>query len=233
MRANRFVIFRSALVLVLSAAVAGPMPAKAGFQLVLSPNALGANDAVNWSGFDVNNPTIVSMNGINVSVQGGGTNTTLSLSTLSGSPAIADLGGENYGTFGPYSSASIILTFSQPVAAAGGLMEALEEGSITAGLPFQITAFDSNGNSQAFDYTSGVSGYGFFGIVSDTGNLSKLIINAYTYNADTLLEVGSLDLQDSPPVSSVAAPSSFALASLGVLVLLGCRCWRRCWLAMV
>ncbi len=103
-------------------------------------------------------------------------------------------------------------------------MEGLEEGNITAGLGISITAFDTSGNSQGFT----VSSFGFAGIVSNTDNLSKLIINTYTYNANTLLEVGSLDLQDSPQVSSVPAPSSFTLASLGAVCLLGCRCWRRC-----
>lgn len=226
MRASRFVIFQFALAFVVVAAVAGPRQVKAGFQLVLSSSALGANDAVSWSGFDVSNPTIASTNGINVSVGGGGAGSTLSLSTLSGSPALEDYGTEFYGSFGPSSAATISLTFSQPVAAAGALMEALEEGGITARIPFQITAFDTAGNSQAFDYTSGVSGYGFFGIVSDTGNLSKLVINAYAYNANTLLEVGALDLRDSPPVSSVPAPSGFTLASLSAVILLSCRRWR-------
>jgi hypothetical protein len=228
MRASRFVFFRSALVLVVAAALAGPTRAKADFQLVTSLNALGANDAASWSGFDVNNPTIVSTNGINVSVQNGVVDPNLSLTTLSGSPAIAEFGGETFGTFGPSSSASINLTFSQPVTAAGALMEAFEEnGSFALGIGFQITAFDSIGNSQSFQVGGNGGSPEFVGIVSDTGNLTSLIISAFAFNANTLVEVGSLGLQDTPSLPSVPAPSGFTVASVGVLGLLGWSCWCR------
>jgi hypothetical protein len=226
MRPSRFVSYRAVLAVVLVSSLAGATPVKAGFVLVTDPNSLGENDSASWSGFDVNNPTVFTTNGIHVRVQSGGINSTLSVSTLSGHPAIEDFGNEFYGTFGPSSEATITLTFSQPVAAAGALMEALEEGNIVGNDPFQIQAFDPNGNSQSF--TGGVGGPEFVGIVSDTDNLSKLIINAYAYNANTLLEVGPLELQDSPQVSSVPEPSGLTLASLGMLGLLGCCYWRRC-----
>lgn len=226
MRASRFAIFRAVLVFVLFAALAGSTPAKAGFMLVTDSNSLGANDSASWNGFDVHNPTIISANGIDVRIQVGGTNNTLSQTTLSGSPAIADFGGENYGTSGPSSSAGIILTFGRPVAAVGALMKAEEEGNISAPLPFQVTAFDSNGNSQSF--LIGIYASEYVGIISDAGDLSKLTVSAYTYNANTLLEVASLDLHDAPQASSVPAPSGLTLAGLGTLGLFGCRCWRRC-----
>jgi hypothetical protein len=229
MRASRSIFFRSALVLVVAAALAGPTPAKAGFQLVLSPNSLGANDAASWSGFDANNPTIVSTNGINIKAQGSGTGySTFGPTTLSGYPAIEASGGEVYGEYTTESAASITFTFSQPVAAAGAFMEAFAE--ITGyedSWPFQVTAEDSNGNFQSFSLSYSGAPLSFVGIVSDTGNLSRLEISTYGYQTNVQVDVGPLELLDSPPVSGVPAPSSFTLASLGAVVLLGCRSWRR------
>jgi len=106
-------------------------------------------------------------------------------------------------------------------------MEAWEEsGSFAFGTGFQITAFDSSGFSQSFLIGSSAGNPQYVGIVSNTSNLTQLTISAYSYNAATLVEVGSLDLQDTPLVSSGPAPSGFTLASVGVLGLLGWNCWR-------
>lgn len=166
MRANRFVNHRVVLVLVLAAALAGPTPARAGFILVTDPNSLGANDSASWSGFTVNNPTVVSTNGTNVGA--GNVTGTLSLGTLLGSPAL-EVNGANAFNGGAYtSSASMTLTFNHPVFAVGSQMTALSTlgGSLEIFGNFTITAFDSNGNSQTFsDFLNGTE---FVGITSNT-----------------------------------------------------------------
>jgi hypothetical protein len=234
MRASRFFNYRAVFVLVVVAALAWPTPGRAGFILVTDPNSLGANDSASWSGFDVNNPTVDSTNGIKVQAGGIGSGfPTFGPTTLSGSPAIEEIGTTSPNTFGTSSNASISLTFSQPVTAAGGLMQAFEIGGGNQfGEGFQITAFDSNGSSQGFLITTNTNNPQFVGIVSATSNLSRLTISAFNFNISTLVEVGSLELQDAP-VSSVPEPSSFTLASVGVLGFLGWGYWRRRLLAIV
>ncbi len=84
-------------------------------------------------------------------------------------------------------------------------MEALTEGNIIGDDPFQITAFDSSGNALGSWQLPATGSGEFVGIVSDTSNISRLNVSAISYNASTLLEVGPLELQDSPSVASVPA----------------------------
>lgn len=230
MRASRFVNYRVVFVLVLIAVLSRATPVRAGFMLVTDSNSLGANDSASWSGFDVNNPTIVSTNGIKISVQQGGyPGSSFFATTLSGNPAILDQGGaiELNNAFSSQSQAIMTLNFSQPVTAAGALMDSFADSGIgPVGLGFQLAATDSNGNRQFFTIPKGS---GFVGIVSDTGNLTSLsLVSNIALASGANLVVGPVELQDSPLVSSAPAPSGLTLTCLGALGLLGCRCWRRC-----
>ncbi len=240
MRAKSLVNYRAVLVLVLAAALARAAPARAGFTLVTASTlsdlqtALQANDSASWSGFDVNNPTVVSTNGVNVQAQGfPGNGGFFGPTTLSGYPAIVDSGGLVPNEFGGYSfgDSRIDLTFSEPVTAAGGLMEAFISRAGAPGIwdrsGFFLSAVDSNGNFLQ-SFTLNGSSPPFVGIVSDAGNFSRLVIDFGSgWPYPTQVDVGPLELQDSPLVSGVPAPSGLTLASLGALSLLGCCCWCR------
>ncbi len=238
MRTNRLVYYRAVLVLVLVAALSEATPARAEFMFFdpATPTTIpgpALNDSVNWSGFDVNNPSVVSTNGITVTVQAqGGPNFTFGPTTSSGSTyLVATASGSSTV---PSSLAEITLDFSQPVSkvffhlsAADSSIAGLGAGGAYDG----ITVYDAIGDSQTFG-TGVIDNDTFMAIVSDTANISKLTFDDYgTFPQSAYEAIGNLELSDSPSGSSVPAPSGLFLASHGALVLLGYGCWRRCRLA--
>jgi hypothetical protein len=237
MNTCRHVLFRAGFVLVLAAALAAPTRATAGFVFVTSEPTLSANDSVDWGslgslttpnfqvtsagGTQVNGlipPSYYNINNIFHAI-------TSSLTQLNGSPAIQIVGEATFGLGGVGTAVSITFTFSEPVFAAGANVN-FNDGGFLSGSRYVI-ATDTTGTAQTFNNIS--LAQGFFGVTSDTANLSSLEFVDVGFSngsvADAGLTIGKLEL-DSPTASAVPEPGGVTLAGIGIVGLIG-YAWRR------
>jgi hypothetical protein len=231
MRTGRTFPFRPLLVLVLAAALAAPTRATAGFTLVTSESALGANDSVDWASLgSFTKPSFSLTSQSGTPIDGavslfGQSGSYFGLGSLNGSTALVGVAA----AIGSDSGVEFTFNFPQPVFAFGADISTVTNQAEAFA---SLIAKDTQGNTQIFDLTNNSQGgfefSGFAGVRSNTASLASLSFFVYSGNvqvAGTQLTIGKAEL-DSPTASSAPAPGGLTLAGIGLVGLLG-YAWRR------